>query len=151
MPARGPIPGKRGDASARIAALIRDLDQINVQQMSPRGAAYPGSSPLVYDLVALGDAAVPPLLAVLESDNRLTRSIDSGGGMSPQRFGAPRRRSRPCRVDRHPQNARVRRPSLLCVELARPGRTEGPGGFGPPVLGTDTRGSAGRAVVPDLA
>ncbi len=29
MPPRGPIPRKGGDPSARIAALIRDLDQID--------------------------------------------------------------------------------------------------------------------------
>jgi hypothetical protein len=89
MPARGPIPGKRGDPSARIAALIRDLDQINVQQMSPRGAAYPGQTLLVFDLIASGDAAVPPLLAVLESDNRLTRSVSNGRGGSLQHFVHP--------------------------------------------------------------
>ena len=33
MPPRGPIPRKGGDPSARIAALIRDLDQIDEQQM----------------------------------------------------------------------------------------------------------------------
>ena len=37
MPARGPIPKKGGDPSARIAALIRDLDQIDEQQMMSPG------------------------------------------------------------------------------------------------------------------
>ncbi|MEJ7636663.1 MAG: hypothetical protein WKF75_01430 [Singulisphaera sp.] len=60
MPPRGPIPRKGGDLSARVAALIRDLDQIDEQQMMSPGAAHPGSSPLVKDLIAEGDPAVAP-------------------------------------------------------------------------------------------
>ena len=37
LPARGPIPKKGGDPSARIAALIRDLDQIDEHQMGGPG------------------------------------------------------------------------------------------------------------------
>jgi hypothetical protein len=89
MPPRGPIPKKGGDPSARIAALIRDLVQIDEQQMMSPGAAHPGSSPLVRDLVAEGDPAVAPLLEVLESDERLTRSVSEGRGMSIERFVHP--------------------------------------------------------------
>jgi hypothetical protein len=89
MPARGPIPRKGGDPSARIAALIRDLDQIDERQMMSPGAAHPGSSPLVRDLVAEGDPAVAPLLEVLESDDRLTRSVSMGRGLSIERFVHP--------------------------------------------------------------
>ena len=89
MPARGPIPGKGGDPSARVAALIRDLDQIDEQQMMSPGAAYPGGSPLVKDLIAEGDPAVAPLLEVLESDDRLTRSVTEGRGSSLVRFVHP--------------------------------------------------------------
>jgi hypothetical protein len=75
MPPRGPIPKKGADPSARVAALIRDLDQIDEQaRMSPEHAS-PGDSPLVQDLVDIGAPAVAPLLEVLESDNRLTRSV----------------------------------------------------------------------------
>ena len=80
MPARTPIPKKGGDPSARIAALIRDLDQIDEQQMMSPGAAHPGGSPLVKELIAEGDPAVGPLLAVLESDDRLTRSVSNSRG-----------------------------------------------------------------------
>ncbi|WP_435006863.1 hypothetical protein P12x_004324 [Tundrisphaera lichenicola] len=89
MPARGPIPGKGGDPTARVAALIRDLDQIDEQQMMSPGSAHPGSSPLVKDLIAEGDPAVEPLLTVLESDDRLTRSVSNGRGMMIDRFVHP--------------------------------------------------------------
>ena len=89
MPPRGPIPRKGGDPAARIAALIRDLDEIDEQQMMSPGEANPGSSSLVGDLVAMGDPAVPPLLEVLENDTRLTRSVSNGRGMSPEHFVHP--------------------------------------------------------------
>ena len=90
MPPRGPIPPKGGDPSARIAALIRDLDQINEQQMMSGGYANPGSSPLVRDLAAEGDPAVAPLLTVLESDDRLTRSAsENSRSMTVDRFVHP--------------------------------------------------------------
>ena len=75
MPRRGPIPKKGGDPSARVAALIRDLDQIDAQARVFPEHASPGESPLVQDLVDIGAPAVAPLLEVLESDNRLTRSV----------------------------------------------------------------------------
>jgi hypothetical protein len=89
LPPREPIPNKAGDPSARIAALIRDLDLIDEQQMSSPGGASPGSSLLVHDLIAEGDAAVAPLLGILESDNRLTRSVSKGRGFSFDRFVHP--------------------------------------------------------------
>jgi hypothetical protein len=85
MPPRGPIPKKGGDPALRIAALIRDLDQIDQRQMSSPGGANPGSSGLVQDLIDMGDPAVAPLLEVLESDNRLTRSVSNSRNMrSPE-------------------------------------------------------------------
>ena len=89
LPHRGPIPKKGGDPSVRISALIRDLDQIDEQQMGSPGAAYPGNSPLVHELIAEGNPAVAPLLEVLESDDRLTRSVSNGRGSSVQRFVHP--------------------------------------------------------------
>jgi hypothetical protein len=91
MPAREPIPRKGGDPSARIAALIRDLDQIDEQPRVFPSAASPGRSLLVKDLIAEGDPAVAPLLEVLVSDNRLTRSVSrTGRGLdSPGRLVHP--------------------------------------------------------------
>jgi hypothetical protein len=88
-PARGPIPRRGGDPTARIAAQIRELDQIDEQQMSSPGMAHPGSSFLVRELIAEGDPAVEPLLAAFESDTRLTRSVSYGRGMSIYRFVHP--------------------------------------------------------------
>lgn len=78
MPPRTPVPPKGGDPAARVAALIRDMDQIDVQQMSNPGAAHPGSSYPVKFLIEEGDPAVEPLLKALESDERLTRSVSHG-------------------------------------------------------------------------
>jgi hypothetical protein len=89
MSPREPIPAQGGEPAARIAALIRDLDQIDERQMKIPGAASAGSSTLVHDLIAMGDSAVAPLLEVLEFDNRLTRSVSSGLRRWPERFVHP--------------------------------------------------------------
>jgi hypothetical protein len=88
-PKRGPIPQSGGEPSARVAALIRDFDQIDEKQMSSPGSAYPGGSPLVRELIAEGDPAVEPLLTALETDMRLTRSVSFGRGMSIDRTVHP--------------------------------------------------------------
>jgi hypothetical protein len=72
-PPRTPIPGRDADPAARVAALIRDLDQIASPQMSHWGNFVSG--PLVRDLIREGDPAVEPLLEALVSDTRLTRTI----------------------------------------------------------------------------
>jgi hypothetical protein len=74
---RGPVPPRAGDAAARIAALIRDFDQIYVRQVVHFGGANPGDGAIVDEVVAEGDAAVGSLLAALESDTRLTRCVTS--------------------------------------------------------------------------
>jgi hypothetical protein len=79
-PPRGPIPARGGDASGRIASLIRDFDQIHVVQWSNPGSADPGSAPIVQQVIAEGDLAVEPLLAALASDTRLTRSVSGVRG-----------------------------------------------------------------------
>jgi hypothetical protein len=71
---RGPVPPLGADPAARVAALIRELDQI-VGRLGPNGSGDPDSSPLVAELVTLGDAAVEPLLAAIENDTRLTRTV----------------------------------------------------------------------------
>lgn len=81
-PPRGPIPARGGDPSARVAALIRDFDQIHVSQMSVPGSANPGSGEAVHLLIQEGDAAVGPLLDAFVSDTRLTRSMSLGRGGS---------------------------------------------------------------------
>jgi hypothetical protein len=79
-PARGPVPPRGGDPTARVAALIRDMDQIAERQMVHFGNSADGS-PLVGALIAEGDAAVEPLLAAIETDTRLTRTTTRGRGM----------------------------------------------------------------------
>jgi len=78
-PPRGPVPGPEAPAAARVAALIRDLDQVGGSGMMMNGIASPDGSKVVPALVREGDAAVAPLLAVLESDNRLNRTVSYPG------------------------------------------------------------------------
>jgi hypothetical protein len=79
-PPRGPIPPHGGDPAARVAALIRELDQIAHPQMTHFGNAP--HSPLVGLLIGEGEAAVEPLLAAIENDTRLTRTTTQGRGIS---------------------------------------------------------------------
>ena len=75
-PPRGPVPARGGDPAARVAALIRDFDQIHVvTPMSNYSGGTPAEGAIVKEVVAEGDAAVAPLLDALESDTRLTRCI----------------------------------------------------------------------------
>jgi len=82
---RGPVPARGGNPAARIAALIRDFDQIHVVQMEDFGGADPGDGAIVGDVVAEGDPAVGPLLSALESDTRLTRCVFSRNGIDQPR------------------------------------------------------------------
>jgi hypothetical protein len=61
--------------SARIAALIRDLDLAQARQWEQPGGVDLSDDPIVKALIAEGDAAVDPLIACLEGDQRLTRSV----------------------------------------------------------------------------
>ncbi len=68
------IPGQ----SKRIALLIRDLEEVNADRfMSPGPIAFP-MDPVVRALVAEGEEAVDPLITALESDRRLTKTVDVG-------------------------------------------------------------------------
>jgi hypothetical protein len=78
-----PTPASGADPAARVAALIQNLNQIKEDQMSNPGWASPGSSPLVGQLIAMGDAAVEPLLEALVHDKRMTRSLAFGHGFGP--------------------------------------------------------------------
>ncbi len=82
---RGPVPPRGGDPAARIAALIRDFDQIHVPQRFHFGGAEPGDGAIFNEIVAEGDPAVGALLAALESDTRLTRCISSRWGLDQAR------------------------------------------------------------------
>jgi len=73
-----PAPPARGEGrDARIAGLIRHLDQVHAVPWVMPGRASLGSSVALQDLIAEGDAAVEPLLWALRSDDRLTRTGDS--------------------------------------------------------------------------
>jgi hypothetical protein len=76
LPAQGP---------ERIAALIRDLEQVNAEQMMNPGQTDTYDDPVVQALIKEGDPAVEPLLKCWEEDTRLTRTQFSQG----MRFGGP--------------------------------------------------------------
>jgi hypothetical protein len=82
--ARGPVPPPGADPASRVAGLIRELEGIAMLQMVQFGNSA-NSSPLVQALVAEGDAAVEPLLAAIETDTRLTRTVTYGRGNSIDR------------------------------------------------------------------
>jgi len=75
------------DRRVRIAALIRDLDQVAGRgDYYGIGAAVPprfGEHPLVRRIVAEGDAAVAPLIDCLEKDTRLSRATSDEGVIYP--------------------------------------------------------------------
>lgn len=64
--------------SARIAALIHDLDLVHARQWGQPGWVNVADDPTVAKLIEEGDAAVEPLLTCLETDDRLTRSVGFG-------------------------------------------------------------------------
>ena len=74
-PPRGPVPGPTALPEARVAALIRDLDLVGGSGFMMNGMASPTGSETERELVLEGDVAVERLLAALESDNRLTRTV----------------------------------------------------------------------------
>jgi hypothetical protein len=78
-PPRGPIPGPDAPGAERVAALIRDLDQVTGSGAIINGIVSPSGSEVERALVLEEDAAVEPLLAALESDDRLTRTISYPG------------------------------------------------------------------------
>lgn len=63
------------DPAVRVAELVRELDQVSARQMMQPGGVMLTMDPIVEELIALGDAAVEPMLTVLETDQRLTRSV----------------------------------------------------------------------------
>jgi hypothetical protein len=59
----------------RIASLIDHLDEIDVRQDGQPGGVGMDAHLVSEALIAEGDAAIEPLLNVLEKDDRLTRSV----------------------------------------------------------------------------
>ena len=72
--------GQPAAGPERIAALIRDLELVRVQQSMLPGRTEVLDDAAVQALVRAGDAAVPALLRCLVEDQRLTRSRYTGGG-----------------------------------------------------------------------
>ena len=68
-------PGSGRGQAARVAKLIRDLDQVAARQWGQPGGVILGESPIIKDLIAQGDAAVEPLIRAFRFDDRLTRSV----------------------------------------------------------------------------
>ena len=73
--ANPPAPVQGEGPQARVAELIRDLDQVAARQWGQPGGVILGESPIVKDLIAEGDAAVEPLIQDFRFDDRLTRSV----------------------------------------------------------------------------
>ena len=61
--------------AAKVAALIRDLDQVAARQWGQPGGVVLGESPIIKDLIVQGDAAVTPLIRAFRTEDRLTRSV----------------------------------------------------------------------------
>ncbi len=62
-------------SSQRIQALITALDQVAARQWGQPGGVPLGQDPIVQALIKEGEPAVEPLIAAVENDTRLTRSV----------------------------------------------------------------------------
>src|SRR5262249_33044731 len=74
------------DQKQRIAALIRDLEEVSARQMSQPGAVNPADDAIVQALIKEGEAAVDPLIQCFETDTRLTRSVGYHRNFFPYRY-----------------------------------------------------------------
>jgi hypothetical protein len=76
-PAPVDLPGDfaEWDVKKRVAFWINRLDEVDARQLSQPGNVELAVDSRVEALVALGDAAVPDLIGVIETDERLTRSV----------------------------------------------------------------------------
>lgn len=62
--------------ASRVSLLVDWLDQVAARRTDSPGSVELAHDPIVAALIALGPAAVEPLLAVVDSDTRLTRSVE---------------------------------------------------------------------------
>jgi hypothetical protein len=69
----------------KVANLIRDLELVSARQSGQPGGVDLASDPVVKALILEGDTAVESLLACLEKDTRLTRSVHFWRDFSPSR------------------------------------------------------------------
>jgi hypothetical protein len=76
--ANPPAPPPGAGREAQVAALIRNLDQVDGSTGLWIGFGFEGlgQSPIVRDLIAEGDVAVEPLIQAYRTDDRLTRVIE---------------------------------------------------------------------------
>ena len=72
---REEIESSAQDASVRVPQLIRELDQVAARQWGQPGGVNLAGDVVVRELIQIGEPAVEALLEVLESDDRLTRSV----------------------------------------------------------------------------
>lgn len=63
------------DASVRVPQLIAELDQVAARQWGQPGGVNLADDVVVRELIQIGEPAVEALIEVLESDQRLTRSV----------------------------------------------------------------------------
>jgi hypothetical protein len=66
---------KIADQQLRVAALIRDLEEVSARQWGQPGGVSLREDPIVQAIIAQGETAVEPLISVIETDTRLTRSV----------------------------------------------------------------------------
>jgi hypothetical protein len=71
--------GQPAGGPERVAALIRDLETVSVEQMMNPGETDVMTDPTVQELIKQGQAAVEPLITCLAEDNRLTKSVFTAG------------------------------------------------------------------------
>ena len=78
MPVERVLAAKRdafADPAQRIAAFVRDLEDVSERQWGQPGGVSLASDPIVQALAKEGTDAIEPLLVCLERDERLTRSV----------------------------------------------------------------------------
>jgi hypothetical protein len=73
------------DTPKKIAWLVDALDEVDIQQNSSPGGVDLGDDWRVKALIAIGDAAVPTLIDVIEKDDRLTHSVHYWRDYDPRR------------------------------------------------------------------
>jgi hypothetical protein len=78
----GAPAGRFPDRAGRIAALVRDLEEVAARQWGQPGGVSLDGDPVIEAIAKEGNDAVDPLLACLEADRRLTRSVSFGRDFS---------------------------------------------------------------------